>query len=210
MQVNSVNSLNFKSNYQLDNENETEKMLEAARTLENMLPDRFVTKTDEEGNEVKQKSAIGTAASFAGAAIVSFFLAKRLITKGTEAFNTLKDSKTAQKAANAVKDFASKQASKIGEKINNSEKLSGIVENVRNSKVADIAGKFAESVKGGINKVGAKNVAAGVGGAAGVAYISKTDSNNDGISDLAQKGVNAYKGTVERLGAIGEAIKVLS
>ena len=41
-------------------------------------------------------------------------------------------------------------------------------------------------------------------------YYFKIDSNNDGIADIAQKGVNVYKGILEKGGIIADAISVLS
>ena len=209
MQVNSVNSTNFKSNYNFDNV-EAEKMVNAAKTLEDMLPDKFVKNTDDDGNEVQKKSFLGTALAVAGTALISFAIAKKFITKGADAIKNVMANEKAQKALNSVKDFTSKNLESIGKKINSNEKLSGVLETVKNGKVAKIAGKTANVVKSGINKVGAANVLAGIGGIAGATYISKTDSNNDGVADIAQKGVNAYKGAIDKMGIIGDAIQALS
>ena len=99
---------------------------------------------------------------------------------------------------------------KLTSKVAKSEKLTKAASQLNSNPVM---AKVGESLKFGAEKLkGAdkQKLAAGIGATVGAIYIASVDANEDGVSDIAQKGVNAYKGAISKLALINEALKILS
>ena len=221
MQVNSINSVNFKgydSLYSEDELKEASETIKTAKRLQEMLPDKYETSVDKEGNEVKKKSVIGTIASIGGSLVISYLILKKYLTKGSNALDSLLAKDKVQDIATDVKKVTSVMADdisgKISEQIKKSPKLAGTLNTIKDKAVvkgaANLTKTAAKAFVDPNNKENVIRALSGIGAIAGTAYVSSTDANGDGVADIAQKGINAYKGAVDKLGIVGEAIRVLS
>ena len=181
------------------------------------LGDRF-TKNPEE------KSPLSTFVSVIGAFATCFLLGKGLASKAMEVFPKLSGQivELSKKAFAGASVVAGKLRNvHVPEKITGS-KVANVVKNTAekvsaNPKVKNVAGKVAEYASSALTKIKAQPAEKIIKNAAGIAsmavlgsQIATVDGNDDGIADIAQKDVNAYKNAIGSIGILGDIMKSLS
>lgn len=153
----------------------------------------------------KVKSAGGVLASVLGTVLATFVIGKCAASKVMTAFPSIsgKVNSGLKKGADAVKNYADdlvkggKNSKAIGEGINKAEKF------------AREAFIKLRDKSGGADKL--LTNAVGIASVAAVApEIMKVDGNEDGISDIAQKNISAYKNALHSVGIVSELIDSLS
>lgn len=165
-----------------------------------------------EGQDKKTKAQ--TLVSVLGALATTFVLGKVMAGKVLTAFPTL-PAKIAE-GAGKLKGLASKI--KIPNAIKTSKPMTKLASNTKLQNAASVisekAGAAIESAKGYIAEKGSDAVIKDAAGLASMAAfgskIAKVDGNKDGVADIAQNNVNAYKNAVDQMGIIGEITKALS
>ena len=152
--------------------------------------------TPQNGDNKGIKSVVGTAISLAAAAVVTYAGGKFVAAKLTDLFP-----KAANKLSAGLVKLADSKAS-----ANVANFLAG-----KKGKVAEGATKVFNGAVDGLKKPEAlKNIAAGAALAFGLGKIATVDGNNDGIKDITQKHVNAYKSAMENMGIFSEIISAIS
>lgn len=156
------------------------------------------------------KSAGEILASVIGAVLTTFVIGKCAASKVTTAFPSLTTKLTngLRKGANSVKNYADDVAK--GVKLQKGGKYAKIA----GEKLA-VAENFARNgYKKLAGKVGAEGIitnAVGLGAVAAIApEIMKVDGNKDGIADIAQRNVSAYKNALNSFGIVSELVESLS
>lgn len=149
----------------------------------------------------EKKSKLGVAVSIAAGAAVLFGIGKTTYSKAEKMASSFLNTSLVQKGAknvgNFVNSFDGKLANSIKDAASKTGKYLGNTKNIINDKL--------------ISKLGGSSNVAGIATAAvGSAFVATTDSNNDGVADIAQKGVNAYKAALQRAGVVGELIEALT
>lgn len=181
------------------------------------LGDRF-TKNPEE------KSPLTTFVSVLGAFATCFLLGKGLASKAMEVFPKLSGQivELSKKAVAGASVTATKLKNvHVPEKIASSKVANVVKETANkvssNQKVKTFAGKVAEQASLAFTKIKAQPPEKIIKNAAGIAsmailgtQIATVDGNDDGIADIAQKDVNAYKNAIGSIGIIGDIMKSLS
>ena len=199
MQIGKINSASF------GNRNYTEMLQpesDDAKKLATMLReyDEFVpTLSDDNGDEPVKKGLIATAASVALGALMMFGIAKKGYNGAQKILSNIADSKQAQKiAAKASEVFSSTKiggkAAEIAASVQNS-----LSKNAQLSKIGDIA-----------KRIGAGNIVAGATSIAATSYVATTDGNNNGVADIAERGVNAYTNAVKGVQAANEVLQLIA
>ena len=172
----------------------------------------------------EQKSKIATAVSVAGAFLTCFLLGKGLASKTLEVFPKLTGHivNLSKKVASGASVLAGKVKSvPVPEKVVNSkvatvvkETSEKIASNPKFKEAVDFASQKAGVV---INKVKAQSPETLIKNSAGLAsmallgrQVSTVDGNGDGIADIAQKDVNAYKNAIGSLGLFSDIIDAIS
>ena len=181
------------------------------------LGDRF-TKNPE------QKSFLGTVVSVFGAFATCFLLGKGFASKAMEVFPKLSGQivELSKKALSGASVLAGKFKNiQVPEKVTSS-KAAGALKDVAekissNQKVKSFAGKVAEKASSAFETIKAQppeKIIKNVAGVASMAIlgtqIATVDGNDDGISDIAQKDVNAYKNAIGSISILDEIVKSLS
>ena len=175
-------------------------------TLSKELSDSF-KKEDSEGNQIK--NPLHTAVSVLTAGMAMFALGKGIGKLGWKGLDKAKSAIAPEKMqvvkdkVHVAKDFVSKQTAKLP----------------KNEKVASFFsktfGKAAGAVKNGLAKITkdekAFTTAAGVVAASTlVPKIASADANGDGISDIAQKNVNAYQSAFKSAEIFADMVNALA
>ncbi len=187
MQINAVSSQSFKGwdselmNFDVE---KAEQITDALRKLEG---DRF--------ESTEKKSKLQTAFSVVVGALALFLLGRKGFSKISNFASNLLQNENTVKYIEKTKELASNFLNKHG-------KINSVVSKIQTAG-STIQDKF-------INKVGAANLAGGATAIAGTAYVASTDSNENGIADIAEKGVNAYKGAVEKLGVVKTVVDAIA
>lgn len=207
MQLSAINSQNFKGNViamkdfdriqqkEAQEIEDTIKLVEALKEAE----DRFSHKQD----EPDKKSKVGTAVSLLLGAVVLFNIGKKGYNKASETakyFATLISNNT------KVQEMGKAVTEKIATFAQKDNKITSIAQNV--AKKVTTAGSTINNKF--ISKVGAGNLAGGASALAGTYVVAGTDSNDNGVADIAEKGINAYKGAIQNLGVVREIVEALS
>lgn len=207
MQLSAINSQNFKGNanpikdFDRIQQREAQEIEETIKLLETLkeAEDRFTYKQD----EPDKKSKVGTAVSLLLGAVVLFNIGKKSYNKASETvkyFATLISNNTKmQEISRAVTEEIATFAKKDG-------KIASMVQNLA-KKVTDAGSTINKEI---ISKVGAGNLAGGASALAGTYLVAGTDSNDNGVADIAEKGINAYKGAIQNLGIVREVVEALS
>lgn len=158
----------------------------------------------------KMKSAGGVLASVLGAGLATFVVGKCAATKVMTAFPSLPEKFTnvMRKGANVVRDYADDVAN--GVKLTKGGKYSQTV-----AKNIGKAEAFArEQFIKYRDKLGLEGLLTNAVGVASIATIApeviKVDGNEDGISDIAQKNISAYKNALNSVGIVSELVSSLS
>lgn len=213
MKVSAVNSTPLKPQSFGNDVNNAQFVLEKSREL----GDRF-TKNPEE------KSLLSTFVSVLGAFATCFLLGKGLASKTMEVFPKLSGQivELSKKVFAGASVFAGKLKSvKVPEKVASSKVANVVKETAEkvsaNPKVKNIAGKVVEFASSSFTKIKAQPPEKIIKNAAGIAsmailgsQIATVDGNDDGIADIAQKDVNAYKNAIGSIGILGDIMKSLS
>jgi len=184
-------------------EDDYDKIILAAQKIE----DSFTPKIVLEEKEAPEKKSLGsTLVSLGVAGLVMYAGGKLVASKANEVFPQLAPALEGglKKAAGFVKDTAAKMTTKDNKIIQNAgkgiSKAEEVARNIYKNHIAK-SGDAAEAMK---------NIA-GVGAVlAGTPTIATIDGNGDGISDIAQKNVNAYKSAIQNMGVVSEVIDALS
>lgn len=191
MKVSAINCTPIKPNVNFGNgkiESDYSQVVEQT----NALRDSFIPEENEEG----KKSVVGTALSLATAGIVMYAGGKFAASKLAEVFPT-----AAQKLSDGlVKAADSKVVGKVSDFLAS-----------KNGKVAEKASELFNKAVVNVKKPDAlKNIAGATALAIGLEKIATVDGNKDGINDITQKHVNAYKSAMENMGVISEIASALS
>lgn len=156
------------------------------------------------------KSAGGILASVIGAILTTFVVGKCAAAKVITAFPSLstKVNDGLRKGANFVKNYADDLAN--GVKLQKGGKYTKFV----GEKVGIAENSLRSVYKNLVNKMGTDGLiknAVGVGAVAAIApEILKVDGNKDGIADIAQRNVSAYKNALNNVGIVSEIVDSLS
>lgn len=204
MNVSALNSTPLKPQPSFGREYQMEDV-EHIMELSEQLNDSFKS-----SEEAEVKSAGGIFASVIGAILTTFVIGKCTASKVTTAFPALSSKITdgLRKSANLVKNYANdlangvklqkggKYSKFVGEKI-------GIAENLLRNEYKKLAAKMGPE--------GIITNAVGLGAVAAIApEILKVDGNKDGIADIAQRNVSAYKNALNNVGIVSEIVDSLS
>lgn len=160
--------------------------------------------------EPEHKSVAGIFASVAGAILTMFILGKCAASKIMTAFPgiTTKLGSAIRKGANVVRDYSDDVAK--GAKLQKGGKYTQFVGD-KVSKAESFLRKNYIKLR---DKSGAENLITNAVGLTAVATIApeviSVDGNNDGVSDIAQKNVNAYKNALRNVGIISEIVEALA
>ena len=173
--------------------------------LSEQLSDSF-----EKIEQPKIKSAGGILASLLGAGLATFVVGKCAANKVMVAFPSLPEKITnvMRKGANIVRDYADDVAN--GAKLQKGGKYTQTI-----AKNVGKAEAFArEQFVKYRDKLGLEGLLTNAVGIASIATIApeviKVDGNEDGISDIAQKNVSAYKNALNSVGIVSELVDSLS
>jgi hypothetical protein len=227
MQVSAINSTNFGNGYYSNMANDE---IEKAERLSNFLREysrNDVVSVDSDDEEPKKKNALGVLTSVAIGVIGIFGLTKKGLKSASSIVNNIKASKLAVKLNEQVTklNIPSKaegilqNAKKIAsDKLQGNEKLASIAkklgENEKLAKIAKNTKNFIEAatiyVKYAVQKLGKENIVAGAASVGATAYVARTDGNGNGIPDIAEKGVNAYKNALSKMDALKEVVDLVS
>jgi hypothetical protein len=169
--------------------------------LTNQLDDSF---TKEDNSDVKQKSKLQTAVSVAGALDTTFALGKSVASYAFSISPKLpsKLNGVIKAGGNFIKNNSEKLASKNGKVAQFIGKNVGKLENTaRQAYTNAVANSNVNQVLSNI---------AGVAAVGGIASkVITVDGNKDGVKDIAQENVNAYKnalGTFDTLKSVADAL----
>ncbi len=199
-----VNSINFKGNsLKVNNQTAFKGSYDGYTNFTEL--DNIVTKlkTTEEEFAPDKKSKLGVLASLALGTAALFALGKRGYTQIGSIVNGIAGSKVGKQAQDVVGGLVNKGLTKAAEK---NDRVAETIQNL-----SDKLPKAQAQVSNVINKAGgAQNIAGAVTAIGGTAYVTSVDGNGDGISDIAQKGVNAYKNAIHQAGVVGELIEALT
>ena len=186
MSVNSVSNTTPAYNKQLIKKDEQKFEEIAAKAM--AVSDTFNYTNGEENDK---KSLLGSTASILMAVGISYIGGAMFAGKVSEAFNP----QTIEKLNGIISKGAGKVASKIAKPLakNSSKLLNNVAE-----KLPQIA-----------QKVNYKHVVGLASASVFVPKLTTVDGNNDGIKDITQKNVNAYKNAFQGLGAIADLLSTI-
>lgn len=205
MSISAVNCTPIKPQVSFGNDKEVEDV-QRVLNLTTELKDQFQGGT-------KTKSNLQTAVSVLGAFAATFVLGKVAASKVLTAFPSLpsKIASGTKAAAAKIKDI------QVPEKVLNSKAMKSIKEIAASPKLQSASAsvkKLAQKASEYISKKGPETVLKNAAGIASMGILGtqviKVDGNGDGIADIAQNNVNAYKNALSSVGAIGEIVEAMS
>ena len=199
MQTNPISAQSFKGSYQLP-EFDTDRAIELARALRNM-EDEFKHQKEEPEKKNKLELALTAAVGLSG----MFLIGK----KGYKKANKILSDFLSNEKVKDVAKFASEKASVIISKAKESDAMAKVIKGASSigNKISNAAKAIDEKA---LQKIGKANIAGAATAVAGGAYISNVDSDKNGVADILEKGVNAYKGALSQIGAIGAVVDLVS
>ena len=210
MNISASNSVNPNLNTSFGREvsfDDSEKIIILGQDLKDSFK-KNAPNGDDEAPE--KKSIVGVCTSVTVAVLSSFVAGKCLALKMMTAFPSLtpKLTNVVRKNADFVKNYADDVVN--GVKMQKGGKAAKVVA----SKVAQ-AENFARGQFVKLrDKVGIESAVGTIAGAAAAAAISpeiiSVDGNNDGVADIAQKNVNAYRNAAQNIGIVSEIVSVLA
>lgn len=152
-------------------------------------------------NQPEKKGIVGKAASYAGAVASIYITGLCLAKLASKASDTLL-MPCLRKSANFVKNNAAKLS-----RVENKH-ISSAAKNI--SKAENIARETFKKIRNSENAQGLFGKIVGTASVVAVApKILKADGNKDGVSDIAQKNINAYSTAVRNMGIVSEMIETL-
>ena len=211
MQVSAVNSTNFGNSYYMDiSRDDIEKAEQISQALRN-YNDIYVSSED----IPNKKNVLGVITSVGIGLVGIFMLTKKGLKSAELVIDSVKKSSIAQSAAKAISEFTDKSGVK--------DKLSNLTGSIIGSKFVKDAkatfnvfqkntsmGQKLTSAVNNISKLGRDNIIAGATSLGATAYVATTDGDGNGIPDIAEKGVNAYKNALGRIDAIKDFVDLVS
>ncbi len=200
MQVSAVSSNNFGNSYYEIAKNDIEKAEQLSQFLRDYNNSNLAM-YDEDAP--RKKNVLGVATSIVVGALAIFGLTKKGLNGAESVLNSIKETKIASKFGEIVTN------SKITQKtVEIAKNLEGKAANkIDGNKILSSVAKYA---KAAFQKVGAKNIIAGATSIGATTYVAHTDGNSNGIPDIAEKGVNAYKNALNHMDAIKEVVDLIS
>lgn len=153
-------------------------------------------------NEPEKKGVMGKAASYAGA-VASIYITGLCLAKLASKAGSTMLMPCIKDGANFVRNSASKLSRVENKYISSAAKNVSKAENIARETFVKISN--SESAQGVFGKI--------IGTASVVAVapkILKADGNKDGVSDIAQKNINAYSNAVKNMGIVSDMIETLS
>ena len=211
MQVSAINTNNFGNGYYTEMSRENIQDIEkVSQFLRNYSDSHALNQYDNE-EQPQQKSFLGVAASIIVGGIGMFALAKKGLKSASSVLNNVKASEVAIKAAELAKNSKlTQKAGEITQKLQN-KITNKIADNKVLSRITSIGKEvIVDNVAKLINKIGVENTVAGAASIGATAYVARTDGNGNGIPDIAEKGVNAYKNALSHIDAIKEVVDLVS
>ncbi|MBQ9245874.1 hypothetical protein IJ182_06380 [bacterium] len=200
MNVSATNCSPIKPQVTFGSENRTKDFQEVV-DKSTQIRDTFTPEKKENG----KKSFLGTALSLATAAVVSYAGGKFIAAKFVDVFP--KAAEAVSTKLNQVPD--TKLVQKAGEFLaNKKEALAD--KKVIGKLVSGVNTIFNKGVDGFKGTKALNNVAGAAGLAVGFSKIATVDGNGDGINDITQKNVSAYKSAIESVGVLSEVVKAVS
>jgi len=220
MQVNSINSTNFKGT---DNYNDLDELRENVggfnadmtsqlRAIKDLRDEfTFTPKTDEDGSDEKasgRKSVLGILGSIAAVGAASYFMARGAYKKGADFVNSVKTNKyvnklltseTVTKIANNVKDVVANSKKTILSAIPEKVKANKILDSIKNAQLVQDFAASKASTKAGL-----------IGAVAGTFAASKVDGNENGEADMFEKGISLIDSVDTKFEKVINLAKVLS
>ena len=191
MNISAINCTPIKPHVSFRSEHDDNYQEFASKAMS--LEDQFCP-CDEEAPE--KKSMIGTLVSLATAVLITYAGGKFAADKFSTIFKG-----TAANVNGRLAKFAD----------GNTMKAVGSYLGKKSGKVAEFGKTVFDKVTTGLKSPEAfKNVAGALAVAAFVPQIATVDRNGDGIRDISQKQVNAYKGVMENLGVFSDIINFIA
>ena len=203
MQINSINSVNFGTGTYFadmarEDIEEMEKINQAFRKYNNFNIDKANA-----ASEPKRKGIIASAASILLGAAVVFAATKR----GFKSITSIVSSIGKKLSGNEKAQQLSKTlANKFNDITNKNDITKTIVSKASSAKDFIVNGALGKFVK----KAGAENVVSGAVALGTTARVLKEDGNNNGIPDIMEKGVNAYKNVLNEADMLKEVVDTFS
>ena len=188
MQVSAVNSTNFGNSYYTDMSRSDIEKAEQISLAMRKCNDAFFSSED----KPKRKNILGIIASVGVGLVGTFLIAKKGLKSAETVAESIKKINIVQKATEKIAKTKPVQDAKVTFELFK-----------RNYSLGKKATNF-------VDKYGRDNVIAGIASLGTTAYVATTDGNGDGIPDIAEKGVNAYKNTLGRVDAIKDFIDLVS
>lgn len=164
----------------------------------------------QKAEEPEHKSKAGVIASVVVATLAMYVIGKSAASKVMTAFPSIstKLSNGMRKGANFVRDFSDDVAK--GVKLEKGGKFTKFI----GEKVSKFENLLRINFIKLRDKSSIENLIGNTAGLTAVAAVTpeiiSVDGNNDGISDIAQKNVNAYKNAMNRVGILSEIIEALT
>jgi len=205
MQIDAMNSINFKNGYYSDlsktDIEEAEKLSEILRNYNDSFKPSYY---DNENEAPKKKGILNTIASVAIGSLVLFAIAKKGYKNAAALKAKVLENPTVQKirtsADNLIKSDIIKNAVPV-------KFLGNLKEQI--TKIPGVKA-VQQGTKTLVEKVKPENLFAGAASLGATTYVATTDGNNNGIPDIAEKGVNAYKNAIKQLDVIKEVVDLVA
>ena len=195
MQVSAVNSTNFGDGYYMEMSKDDIKKAEMLNRKLREYSDSFTHSSNSEDEQPKKKNIIGVAASVVAGSVVIFSLARKGYKGVSSIAKTVASNKYVQKIETLLKSTAAakkveKAAESVGQRIASNETA---------LKIGEIA-----------KKIGPEKTVAGLATLGVTAYVARSDGDYNGIPDIAEKGVKAYKDAIFQIDAIKDIVELIS
>ena len=81
---------------------------------------------------------------------------------------------------------------------------------VKNLGIVVANSKPVTNVTNFVKKVKPENIFSGVTSVGATAYVSTVDEDGNGVADIAEKGINAYKGALKHIDFVKDLVDMLS
>ena len=207
MQISSINSTNFgagktsnsRRGYYSSMTNEDIREIEKINNALKEYRFSHETKSAVDGEKPNKKGIIGTILSIGVASVAIFAMTKKGLKSTAEvlsnAANNIAKKPAVQNVLESAKNFV--QTNKITSNVLGA--LSKAKDKILNNPVGDFA-----------KKLGTSNIFAGAVTLGATARILKEDGNNNGIPDIMERGINAYKSILKEADLAKQVVDTLS
>ena len=175
-----------------------------------MILKRKLNDSFQKTEKPEHKSIGAICASVTGAILTMFILGKCVSSRVMNAFPFISEKlyTCTSKRANFVRHYSSEIAK--GNRLKKGGKYTKLIGEFVSKSENFLRKSYIKLT----NKGGAENLISNMAGIAAVATVTpdiiSVDGNNDGISDIAQKNVNAYKNALKSIGILSEIVEVIA